>query len=289
MAILNPFTSTCPTSCCNNNVNQSVCPDKFGCPPGVCPDFEIKQHDTQPPFRISVHDCDRNPLDLTNTVAEVSMWAKAKLKKSVLATDTFFGLADDIGFEQADVGDIIVIDRARNPEQMVITGFDENLKLIQVQRGHNGTQPSDYPKGKCLRIFRILNAVADTNMVFQNVKQVDNSTKNVQTDSQLIYTWFPHDTCLPGCFFLEFKLLKMIVIPSPSLMPGSTDLMFGPLNGPMNFGMNFGASISSIPVFVSVVNGCEIGSGVEWVRRFPIEGDGFLIKIVSSPTAENIA
>jgi len=282
MAITNPFASVCSTSCCNNNANQTNCPDKFGCIPGKCPDFEIKRHDTQPPFRISIHDCDGNPLDLTNTVAEVSMWAKAKLKKSVQATDTYFGLADDIGFEQADIGDIIVIDRVRNPEHMLVTGFDETNKLIQVQRAYNGTQAGAYPKGTCLKIFRILNSTADTNMVFQDVQQVDNSTINQQTDSQLIYSWFPNDTCLPGCYYLEFKLLKMLVSPTPT-MTGLTNLTFSPFSQ-----MNFSMSASVIPSFISVVTGCDIGTGVEWVRRFPIEGDGFLIKIVNSPTAENL-
>jgi hypothetical protein len=29
-----------------------------------------------------------------------------------------------------------------------------------------------------------------------------------------------------------------------------------------------------------------MGTGVEWVRRFPSDGEGFLIKIVDSPTME---
>jgi len=32
--------------------------------------------------------------------------------------------------------------------------------------------------------------------------------------------------------------------------------------------------------------GCILGEGVEWVRRFPIDGEGFLIKVVFSPTTE---
>ena len=32
--------------------------------------------------------------------------------------------------------------------------------------------------------------------------------------------------------------------------------------------------------------GCYAGSGVEWSRRFPATKEGFLIKIVDSPTRE---
>ena len=32
--------------------------------------------------------------------------------------------------------------------------------------------------------------------------------------------------------------------------------------------------------------GCGLGEGVEWVRRFPVSGEGFLIQIVDSPTME---
>jgi len=51
------------------------------------------------------------------------------------------------------------------------------------------------------------------------------------------------------------------------------------------------ATPSIVPSFTSPTPsevGCDIGSGVEWVRRFPSDGEGFLIKIVDSPTAENV-
>jgi len=32
--------------------------------------------------------------------------------------------------------------------------------------------------------------------------------------------------------------------------------------------------------------GCEMGSGVEWVRRFPETEEGFLIHILDSPTSD---
>jgi hypothetical protein len=103
---------------------SSSCPDKFGCLPGVCPDLTIKRHDTKPPFRVSVADCD-GPLDLQDEslVLEVNMWAKGRLKAAITDSDTYFALADNIGFEQIMVGDVIVCDRARLPEHMLVIGF----------------------------------------------------------------------------------------------------------------------------------------------------------------------
>ncbi len=269
-------------NCC---MQQPQCPDLFGCPPGQCPDFEIRRHDTIPPFRVSVSDCN-GPLDLTDTIAEVSMWALAKFKKAVTATDSYFALADNVGFHQISVGDVIVIDRVRNPEQMIITGFDESLSLVQVQRGYNGTTANAYKKGQKIKVFRILNAVAETHTVTDDVTNLfDGSVqKDVVTDAQLVYNWLPNDTCLPGCFWLEFKLLKMTSESSLSFAP---DIF--PLQNNINQ-VNFVSTIlpSVIPSFIPTVTGCELGTSVEWVRRFPLEGEGFLIKIIDSPTAESI-
>lgn len=281
MSIYRSFIYGATTNC---GSCQSSCPDPFGCPPGVCPDFEIKRHDTQPPYRLSVSDCN-GPLDLTGCIAEVSMWAIGKLKKKITATDTYFALADNIGFFQANVGDVIVMDRIRNPEQMLVTGFDEENHLIQVQRGYNGTTPGTYNRGNAMRIFRILNAVADTKIVTGTVDQVDGpALTDVVIDSQLIYNWLANDTCLPGCYWLEFKLLKMIT--------QTSSLAFAPDVVPLNMGMCNVSSISVtptvIPSFIPSVSGCDLGIGVEWVRRFPLEGEGFLVKIIDSPTAENV-
>ena len=248
------------------------CPDKFGCTSGVCPDFQIRRNDTKPDFRFDVEDCN-GPIDLTNLVCEASMWAEGKLKKPLGTADTYFRLSGDIGFDQAQVGDIIVMNRVRAPEQMLITGFDELNKLIQVQRGYNGTIISQYARGCGLKIFRILNAVASTEMVREDITQVDGTVQtNVITKSTLVYEWQPGDTCNPGCYHFEFKLLQMM---------GSAVSMWA--MGPY-------VSVPSIS-FISYTpseTGCFIGSGVEWVQRYPTQGGGFLIQIVDSPTAENV-
>lgn len=252
-------------SCCNSNSN---CSDAFGC--DGTSDFLIKRHDTRPAFKVKVVECDGSPMDLTGLVLEASMWLKSKLKKDLLKADTYFSLADNVGFDQCKIGDIVVMDRVRAPEQMLITAFDENLKLIQIQRGYNGTIVSDFKKGTGLRIFRVLNSVASTEMDREDIPQIDGTvSEDVLVESRLVYEWLGNDTCLPGCFYFEFKLIKM-----------SDD-----------GGMNLSLTFPSTPSFVSYTSeemGCDIGSGVEWARRFPQDSDGYIIRVVDSPTSENV-
>lgn len=254
-------------------ITQDNCPDKYGCPPNVCPDFTIRRHDTKPEFKVAVEDCD-GPIDLDSLILEANMWALAKLKKAITKTDTYFRLADDIGFNQVMMNDIIIMDRVRLPEHMLVTGFDETNKLIRVQRGYNGTIISDWPRGSKMRIFRILNAPATVEMVEQDIQNVDGTTSEDQlTDSMLVYEWTAEDTCLPGCYWMEFKLLKEIEVeegenPSVSMLAASVTPSFTP-------------STMSESDF-----GCKMAAGIEWVRRFPVDGEGFLIKIEDSPTAE---
>ena len=190
--------------------SQSMCPSKDGCVPGVCPDFVIRRHDTKPPLKVFVEDCE-GAMDLRGLVVEVNMWALAKLKSNIDDTCDYFRLADDIGFEQVIVGDIIVMNRARLPERMLVTAFDEVNKLVKVQRGYHGTTASSWKKGDQMRIFRVLNGVAESELVFEDKTEIDGTvTKDIITESYLVYEWQPEDTCLPGCYWLEFKLLKMI-------------------------------------------------------------------------------
>jgi hypothetical protein len=267
---------------CSNTLNAPVttstgCVDQFGCPSGVCPDFVIRRHDTKPEFKVSVEDCD-GPLDLENLVLEANMWAKAKLKTSISETDDYFGLADNIGFNQVMVNDIIVMERTRLPEHMLVIGFDENQKLIRVQRGYNGTTPSSWKKGTPMRIFRILNAPASIEVVKDDLVQPDGSTlEDELIESVLIYEWEANDTCLPGCYWMEFKLLKEIDEGAPE---------------PVNLISAQQAPASTIPPSFTDPSltpedfGCKLGTGIEWCRRFPVSGEGFLIRIEDSPTAE---
>lgn len=193
----------------NNGCQQPSCPDKFGCT-GQTPDFTIRQHDTRPEFKVAVDDCD-GPMDIRGLVIEVNMWALAKLKTDITQDADYFRLADDIGFEQIMINDIIVMDRVRLPEYMLVTGFDEDDKLVRVQRGYKGTVPSRWKKGSKMRIFRIMNGQGETELVYEDIREIDGTVKkDTITSASLVYKWQPEDTCLPGCYYLEFKMLKMI-------------------------------------------------------------------------------
>lgn len=260
---------TCTSSGIGCSPQPQGCPDQLGCVPGICPDFTLRRHDTKPAFKVKMEDCD-GPMDLTDLILEATMWAKAKLKKTITPSDTYFALADNIGFNQIMVGDIIFMDQARLPEKMLVIAFDETNRLIEVQRGYHGTSIQTWKKGTPLRIMKFIGATAETEMLYQDILEMDGTTTpNVLMDSFFVYEWGPTDTCLPGCYYLEFKLLKLLdvapIMPlADPIVPSFTD----PSLTPVDFG-------------------CGLGIGVEWVRRFPVDSEGFLIKITDSPTAEN--
>jgi hypothetical protein len=257
---------TCSASSCVSSVPYGSCPDKFGCHPNGAFDFCIKRHDTKPAFKVAVEDCD-GPMDLTGLVLEVSMWAKAKLKADITSSVLSFKLADNIGFEQIAVGDIIVMQRVRAPEQMLVVDFDETNSLVVVERGYHGTPTSSFKKGTPLRIFRVLNAPGSTEMDVEDIQQVDGTVLTDQiTESRLVYEWAARDTCLPGCYYLEFKLLKML---STTAVDSST-------------------AVSQTGSYTDFQMGCTVGTGVDWVRRYPNNSCGYYIKIVDTPTSENV-
>lgn len=358
---------------CGGCGGGNECPDQYGCPPDRCPDFTIRRHDTRPPFKVAVEDCD-GPMDIQGLVIEVNMWALAKLKKSITVEDTYFALADNIGFNQVMVGDIIVMDRVRLPEYMLVTGFDEENNLLQVERGYRGTTPSKWKKGTPMRIFRIMNAPAQTELHFDDITYPD-GTKELDklVAALLVYEWSAPDTCLPGCYWLEFKIIKMqdIVLYLPGghwtgpvtqndngffytgseitnssvklsydavkdryLLPSdawvddfhqhSGTYYTGQVHNDGSVYLNHtdvpsdadvpyknvdleeenvtveslatSISPSFVPSFtpseatnnatVASYFGCILGDGVEWMRRMPLSGEGFLIKITDSPTRE---
>ncbi|RTK97704.1 MAG: hypothetical protein EKK64_00380 [Neisseriaceae bacterium] len=258
---------SCSFGCSKNNVQG--CPQEDGCIPGVCPDFIIKRHDTKPSFKVLMEDCD-GPMDLTGLVLEASMWAKAKLKKEISPEDTYFQLADNIGFSQIMVGDIIVMDRARVPEKMLVTSFDEQNHLVQVQRAYHGTMAQKWKKGTSFKIMKFIGNTAVTEMIYHDVLEIDGTTtEDVLGESFFVYEWNAADTCLPGCYYLEFKLLKMVE--EESVQSSS-------------YSEEFISSISFIPSNLDF--NCDKPTGVDWVRRFPMDAEGFLIQILDSPLTE---
>jgi hypothetical protein len=335
--------------------SQSSCLNTDGCPSDRCPDFVIRRHDTKPPLKISVEDCN-GAFDLQGLVIEVNMWALAKLRDTIDENDTYFRLADNIGFNQIMVGDIIVFDRVRMPERMLVTAFDETNKIVKVQRGYHGTTSSDWTKGTSMRIFRVLNAQAESELVYEDITGVDGiTTSDTLTESYLVYEWLPEDTCLPGCYWLEFKVLKMIdvvwylpggywsgdvhqyiddyfytgttqtdasvrlsyeqtvgkyylpgvpwsgevhlhsanyytglvhndgsVLLNQTGIPSSDDTEYNEASLDLSLIVPSFTDESLTPYYF----GCLLGEGIEWVRRFPISSEGFLIKVIDTPTAE---
>lgn len=253
------------------------CPDVYGCIKGVCPDFVIKRNDTKPPFKVKVEDCD-GPMNLKGLVLEANMWAKGKLKSAIKETDDYFALADNIGFHQLMVGDIIIVDRPRLPEKMLVTAFDEVNYLVKVQRGYHGTTKQKWKKGTPIRIMKFQSSTAQTEMVFQDIIQLDGTVKeDVLVESYLVYEWENTDTCLPGCYYLEFKLIKMKSSGTPAMWAGTSGgLTAAPVIVPS----------FTDPKLTPADFGCGLPVDVDWIRRFPVDGEGFLIKIFDSPTSE---
>lgn len=255
-------------TCSNFNYQrlQHACPTEDGCIDGVCPDFEIKRHSTRPVFTVAVTDCG-GPLDLTDCVCEVSMWAKAKLKTAITNSATSLQFADNIGYQQCKEGDIIVVDQVRDPEQMRIVGFDEANKTVLVQRAVHSTLAVAHKRGTGLRIFRIRKAPGEITLATEDIEQIDGTVeRDVLVSVTLSYSWDAADTCVPGCFYFEFKILKLIVsdLDDPTL---------------------YGSADAESSGFVSYR--CALPENVEWIRRFPAT-EGFLVKIAPSATAENV-
>ena len=184
-----------------------------GCQSGGCPrtpDFCMKRNDTRPSLKISMEDCD-GVVDLTdeNLVLEASMWFDAKIKSAIDESAEAISFADGVGFDQVLVGDVIVMDRVRSPERMLVTGIDESLKTISVERAYGGTSASSWPRGNVLRAFRFMDAPAAIESVYEDVTQVDGTTTNGLSETFLVFNWDFGHTSMPGCYWLEFKLIMM--------------------------------------------------------------------------------
>jgi hypothetical protein len=261
------------------------------CSSSVCSnlaiDYLIKRHDTKPPFKVKVEDCN-GPMDLSDPtmVLEANIWFKTKLKDNIDTTNSYFRFLDNIGFDQILMGDIIVMNRARNPEHMLVVAFDEENHLVQVNRGYNGTTASSWKKGQEILVFRAMNAPASIETVYDDITQMDGTIlPNQLIETFLVYDFSENCTCMPGCYLIEFKLLKMVP-PDTSgigILSDST-----PLESIIpTFTPAWPQIPSNVPsTFVNTYYNCGMGTGVEWVRRFPNNKEGFVIQVFDSPTAE---
>lgn len=231
--------------------------DCHGIPAG-CADFTIKRHDTRPIFKVDITDCDE-PIDLTDLIIEASLWCNAKLKTSITTISTTISFADNIGFEQINTDTIIQIGAGRAFERMLIQSIDEESKTVTVIRGQLDTQIYNWKKGAIIKLLRFLNNSAVGEIVYDNVEQMDGSIIEHQLiRSTLTYEWKPGDTCMTGKYFLELKILKMLLEDNTPISSGISNTNYH----------------------------CALGAYVDWVRRFPSDREGFLIEIFDSPTAE---
>ena len=188
--------------------NSGGCQNQNGC--SDTPDFCIKRNDTRPSMKVSMEDCD-GVVDLTDPsiILEASMWFLTKLKTQIDVSSVTFSFADNIGFDQVLVGDVIIMDRPRNPEFMLISSINEISKSVTVTRGHNSTTPQSWAQGSSLRVFRFKDEPGQIDSVFEDVFNLDGTTTNQLTETFLVFNWSGSQTSLPGCYFLEFKLLKI--------------------------------------------------------------------------------
>jgi len=231
--------------------------DCHGIPIG-CADFVIKRHDTRPVFKVEVTDCE-NPIDLTNLVVEASMWCNAKLKNSITTTDIVISFADNIGFEQINLDTIIQVGDGRAFERMLVQSINEEAKTVTVYRAQMDTSAFNWKKGTKIRLLRFLNNPAIGELIYEDETKIDGTVvPNVLAKSILVYEWKSGDTCMTGKYFFEFKILSILY----------TDPV------------DIGSQISAINYH------CDNGVGVQWVRRFPNDREGFLIEVFDSPTAE---
>lgn len=225
--------------------------------PVVCADFVIKRHDTKPVFKVDITDCD-DPIDLTDLVIEASMWCNAKLKSALTTLTTTISFADNIGFEQLNTDTIIQVGEGRAFERMLIESIDEEAKTVTVIRGQLDTNVYNWKKGTGVKILRFLNNTAVGELKYEDIEQMDGTILTDQlVRSTLVYEWRPGDTCMAGKYFLEFKVLSMLLEDEPA-----------------------SSQISSVNYH------CGLGTSVEWARRFPNNKEGFIIEVFDSPTAE---
>jgi len=192
---------------CGNNTSN--CSDSDDCV--VTPNLCIKRGDTKPIFKISFSDCD-GPIDLSeeeNLVLEANMWIETKLKANITDVQTSLAFADNIGFNYIKINDIVITSSARSSEKMIVTNIDEVNKTATVTRAYEATTAKAWDKGTVLYIFRFRDQPAQIESVFENIESVDGTTNETLTDTIFSFEWSSDQTLMPGCYWFEFKLMKI--------------------------------------------------------------------------------
>lgn len=240
-----------------------------------CPNIVIRRHDNKPPFKVTITGCSGPLEELTDPllIAEVNIWFNVKIKKDLTESQDYFALADNIGFNQIMINDIIVVDQVRRPERLKVVGFDEYNKYIKVERAIQNTELQKIKKGTTLKVFRTIDAPAAIEIITGDLFKEDGTkTTNNLLYTNLVYNWQAKDTCTPGIFYLEFKIIKMI---APELISDVIETQS------CNIIPSFTPSTLTLSDYY-----CSLGADIEWIRRFPTSSEGYIIKVFDSPTAE---
>jgi hypothetical protein len=141
---------------------------------------------------------------------EASMWFDAKLKADINESATQIKFADNVGFDSVLVGDVIATSSVRSSELMLVTGVDDASMTIQVSRGHEGTASIPWKKGVTLFVFRFRDEPAQIESVYEQSESIiDGSISEVLSDTVLQFQWSGSHTAAPGCYWIEFKILKI--------------------------------------------------------------------------------
>lgn len=194
------------------NCQQNTCDNKqySTCPEGISPILCLKRHDTRPSLKVSIEDCEGG-LDLSDGdfALHVNMWFNTKLKHDIDDNQLEISFADNIGFYQVAENDLILIDHPRTPEYLLVKGFNETEKTIQVERSQNETFSGSWKKGSFLKVFRVFKEDAEVEQVYEDIIKEDGSNNNELTDTIFVFNWTVNSTMLPGCFWIEYALSKV--------------------------------------------------------------------------------
>ena len=261
-------------------ISSSCASDIFGCPDGVAPNFIIKRYDNKPALAITVKNCDDN-LDFTDEdlVVEFNMWANAKLKTNIDASCNVLAFVDKIGFYQLLIGDILIFERVRSPEYMRVVGFDEDNFLVHVERGYLDTVQSSWKKGTKIKIMKIVDGAAGIVNTYEDILTITGETENTLVKTELVYEWKIMETCTPGCYWGEFKVLKML---ESDEVAEEEDVISNISSQEIS---NCDTSVSITSITGENNTYCSFGEGVKWIRRLPVDSE-ILIQIIDTPSAE---
>jgi hypothetical protein len=79
-----------------------------------------------------------------------------------------------------------------------------------VTRGLGGALPQPWDKGASVKVFRFQDEPASVESVIETVESIDGSSSEELSDTLLVFNWTADKTDMPGCYWFEFKVLKLL-------------------------------------------------------------------------------